>query len=300
MEFGQFCIMFKSIFEEGFARPDGGVRTIIKSLVDKYKEVGGELRYQRAVRRITSEAGKVTGVVLAGARGETKINRKKPLDMEAEGEVLSAPIVLSTAGLPETYRLADGIDVEIEPGNLTFVESIMVLDTDPKETLGIDKTIIFYNDSERFDYRASEDYLDLRSGVICCSNNYHHTEPLPEGLLRMTSIANWDKWNALGKPEPYHGTKMHWLERQKEKLLTMLPDFTPHIVAEDIFSPVTIHHFTSRIGGAIYGSPTKVRSGLTPVKGLFICGTDQGFLGIVGAMLSGISIANARVLLARH
>ena len=29
---------------------------------------------------------------------------------------------------------------------------------------------------------------------------------------------------------------------------------------------------------------------------LYLCGTDQGFLGIVGAMLSGISIANARVL----
>jgi phytoene dehydrogenase-like protein len=299
MEFGQFCIMFKSIFKEGFARPEGGVRTIIKALVAKYKALGGELRYQRGVKRILTQSGKVSGVVLHAAKGETKINKKATLDLEEEGEVLKAPKVLSTAGLPETYSLTDGLDgSEIEPGRLTFIESIMCLNVEPRE-LGIDKTIIFYNDSERFDYSASSDYADVRSGVICCTNNYEHETPLSEGLLRVTSIANYEKWNALEKPEPYAETKGIWLERQKEKLLTMLPEFRPHIVAEDIFTPTTIYHFTARMRGAIYGSTTKVRSGLTPIDGLFICGTDQGFLGIIGAMLSGISIANARVLMAR-
>ena len=37
---------------------------------------------------------------------------------------------------------------------------------------------------------------------------------------------------------------------------------------------------------------------LTEFKRLYIAGTDQGFLGIVGAMLSGISIANKHVLMA--
>jgi len=36
--------------------------------------------------------------------------------------------------------------------------------------------------------------------------------------------------------------------------------------------------------------------GTTYLENLFICGTDQGFLGIVGAMLSGISMANLHVL----
>jgi hypothetical protein len=29
---------------------------------------------------------------------------------------------------------------------------------------------------------------------------------------------------------------------------------------------------------------------------LFLCGTDQGYLGIIGAMLSGITVANLHVL----
>jgi hypothetical protein len=32
------------------------------------------------------------------------------------------------------------------------------------------------------------------------------------------------------------------------------------------------------------------------VENLYLCGTDQGFLGIVGSMLSGITIANRYLL----
>ena len=59
-----------------------------------------------------------------------------------------------------------------------------------------------------------------------------------------------------------------------------------------MFTPTTVHKFTGRIGGAVYGSPKKNKTGKTHLENLFLCGTDQGFLGIVGAMLSGITIAN--------
>jgi phytoene dehydrogenase-like protein len=55
--------------------------------------------------------------------------------------------------------------------------------------------------------------------------------------------------------------------------------------------------YTGHIKGAVYGSTQKVRDGRTAIKNLFICGTDQGFLGIVGAMLSGISMANLHCLM---
>ena len=41
MDFGQFCIMFRSIFMEGLARPLAGVRLILKNLVRRYRELGG-------------------------------------------------------------------------------------------------------------------------------------------------------------------------------------------------------------------------------------------------------------------
>ena len=67
-------------------------------------------------------------------------------------------------------------------------------------------------------------------------------------------------------------------------------------VTTDMFTPRTITKFTGHLGGAIYGAPAKNRQGRTPLANLYLCGTDQGFLGIVGAMLSGISMANFHIL----
>ena len=66
--------------------------------------------------------------------------------------------------------------------------------------------------------------------------------------------------------------------------------------ARDMFTPLTIARYTGHLGGAVYGSPDKARRGQTPVENLFLCGSDQGFLGIVGSMLSGISMVNLHCL----
>ena len=44
MEFGQFVIMFKALFLEGFARPFEGVRVVLRVLLEKYRAAGGERR----------------------------------------------------------------------------------------------------------------------------------------------------------------------------------------------------------------------------------------------------------------
>ena len=46
----------------------------------------------------------------------------------------------------------------------------------------------------------------------------------------------------------------------------------------------------------MYGAPQKQWSGTTHLENVFLCGTDQGYLGIVGSMLSGIGMANQHVL----
>ncbi len=61
MDFGQFCIMFRGIFMEGLARPLAGVRLILKKLVRRYRELGGELRLRSGVDRIHIENDRVAG-----------------------------------------------------------------------------------------------------------------------------------------------------------------------------------------------------------------------------------------------
>jgi hypothetical protein len=54
----------------------------------------------------------------------------------------------------------------------------------------------------------------------------------------------------------------------------------------------TIKRYTWHKEGHVYGSTDKSRNGKTKYDNLYVIGTDQGFLGIVGSMLSGISMAN--------
>lgn len=278
MDFDQFVIMFKSIFMEGFARPETGVRQIINVLLKKYKECGGELRLKTGVKHINSRNGKVKSVTLEN------------------GDELETKKILSSTGFVETMRLTgekiQHADARI--GNLSFVEMIYVLDREPAE-LGIDKTIIFYNDSEKFTYQKPDDLVDISSGVICCPNNFCFDSLLKEGMIRATHIANFDLWDNLS-PDEYQSQKKMWQKKSLDKICGIIPDFTSSLIFSDMFTPKTIKRFTGHLNGAVYGSPCKIKDGKTPVENLFICGTDQGFMGIVGAMLSGISMANLHVL----
>jgi phytoene dehydrogenase-like protein len=79
-------------------------------------------------------------------------------------------------------------------------------------------------------------------------------------------------------------------------LITTSEELAAATITTDMFTPRTITKFTGHIGGAIYGAPVKHRQGRTPLENVYLCGTDQGFLGIIGAMLSGISMANFHIL----
>ena len=279
MEFGQFVIMFKSIFCEGFARPQAGVRQILDVLVKKYKDCGGELKIKCAVTSLRCAYGKVESVLLEN------------------GEVTTADKILSSVGYVETMKLLTDYDFSkfnCQVGQLSFIEFILCLNKEPAE-MGHNTTIVFYNNSDRFHYRKPDELVDVSSGVICCPNNFQFDNPLPKGMLRITNLANFDLWNSLDEKE-YKAQKATWLEATLKEVVKFVPDFRASIIFTDIFTPKTIHRFTGHINGAVYGTPNKIKTGRTHLDNLFICGTDQGFLGIVGAMLSGISMANLHVL----
>lgn len=279
MEFGQFCVMFRSIFLEGFARPFDGVRHILFKLVKRFKSLGGEIRLNAGVKRfVHNERDEVDHIELEN------------------GEEIRAKNYLSSAGWPETMNLC-GMGEKVsdkEIGKLGFVETISVLDKSPKK-MGHDKTIVFFNDSERFSYRNPDSLVDLRSGVICAPSNFAYNKPFEENMIRITALANYDLWRKLS-PEEYRRQKLLQYEKTLESAARFVPEFRSSVIDVDMFTPLTIRRFTGRERGAIYGAAEKRYDGLTPLRNLFICGADQGMVGIVGAMVSGLVVANTRVL----
>jgi phytoene dehydrogenase-like protein len=283
MDLGQFAIMFRALYLEGFARPQEGVRVIMRVLLDKFREAGGERRMKCGVKSIVVREGRASALVLDS------------------GEEIIAEQVLSSIGVGETNALMGA------PGpkqrTLGFVETISVLDGPPSGIGWGDDTIVFFNDSERFRYRDPAGQVDVRSGIICFPNNFDYGEGkgLAEGFFRVTCLANFDSWSGL--PEAtYRADKLRWFDAIQASALRFLPPLNPpdtlprRTVATDMFTPTTVVKYTGHFRGAIYGSPAKQASGCTRLSNLFLCGTDQGMLGIVGSMLSGISMANRHFL----
>jgi len=286
MEFGQFVIMFKALFLEGFARPLEGVRVIIRVLLEKFRQAGGERRMKCGVSKIIELAGRAAALLLD------------------DGSEITADHVISSAGFPETMRMCEPThtaEAEANTGALSFVETITIFRQAPATWGWGDDTIIFFNDSDSFEYARARGQVDLRSGVICLPNNFDYAgAELPEGVFRVTCLADYAAWAHLPE-ETYQADKARWdaeIQRSARRFLPAVDEavLRAELVTTDTFTPRTVRKFTGHLNGAIYGAPRKVRDGRTHLENLYLCGTDQGFLGIIGAMLSGISMANYHIL----
>ena len=281
MDFAQFVIMFKSLYFEGFSRPEGGVRTIISLLIKKFEEAGGEIRYRSAVNSIlTNASGQAIGV-------------------DVGGEILYAPVILSSIGFPETVKITPALESLSSPrvGAMTFLESIFIFDKKIPLTQN-DATIVFYNNAKTYNYRPASHFFDASSAVVCFPDNYESHKSQGEGTVRVTYMANYSQWRELSR-EDYDQKKEEVGESALNLVRNLAPGFDGKVLFKDIFSPLTIERYTWHLNGTVYGSIDKTRDGSTKVPGLFIIGTDQGFLGIVGSILSGISMANLHGLMGK-
>jgi phytoene dehydrogenase-like protein len=280
LDFRQFTIMFRSIYQEGFFRPRGSIKNLLDLMVDRLEGYGGTLRLQAGVRKIHTRSGKAVGVELES------------------GEVIDCNYVVSTIGADETRRVLEGAVSTNRVRRLGFTESIFQVKAESRKSLPDDRTCVFFNTRSRFRYEIPEHPVDYTSGVISLPFNF---DGLPEDdddiEVRTTNLANYRMWKDRSTdPETYRELKADCAQKSCIQAENIVGRFTDHIVYRDTFTPLTIKRFTSKFDGAIYGSPDKIRDGRIGYDNVILAGTDQGFLGIVGAMLSGVSMVNQHIL----
>ncbi len=290
MDLSQFAILFRSILQEGFFRPQGTIKDFLDLLLQQYLNFGGEIKFSSGVKEILTEDNRVSGV------------------RTDAGEIIGCDFLISTAGLPETKRLftAPGQDAAFSAlgeekiaGRLSFLESIYFFNSSARQHLPRDRSIIFYNLSEKFSYRRPDDAVDLDSGVICFPDNFAGGQKDDIFQMRVTHLANYDRWfQAYNDADKslYPTLKASWTDRSKDVVSKIVGNCRENIVYEDSFTPVTVERYTSRVQGAVYGSPVKIKDGRTNFENLYIAGTDQGYLGIVGSLLSGVTMVNQHIL----
>jgi phytoene dehydrogenase-like protein len=279
MDLGQFVIMFRAIFQEGMFRPGGSIKDLLDLLENHYKGYGGKIQTKACVQRIVTEGKKVLGVELTN------------------GEEIRCDYMLSTAGSEETFSLL-GVSSNMEKlPRLGFVETIFEIPPTSDLKHAADNTIIFFNTADTFNYSCPKDIVDFRSGVICMSQNFQNLPSLSYKEIRTTHLASYKQWKTLcADRSAYDSAKDDTARSSLAVAEKILGNFAKNIVYRDTFTPLTIERFTAKKEGAIYGNPSKIKDGDIGYDNLFLAGTDQGFLGIVGAMLSGVSIVNQHIL----
>lgn len=280
MDFGQFVIMFRSIFLEGFFRPAGTIKDLLDLLQSQLLRLGGRIRTKSAVAKILTRDKKIVGVQLT------------------DGETIACDYLLSTIGYLETLGLLDTPPPGVQESTprLSFFETIFQI-SPLAPPIKEKTTILFFNQGAKFQYRAPVENVDLSSGVICFPNHFENLPERPQHEIRTTHLANYLAWKKLAEqPQQYQEEKHVVACRSKEAVANLIGSFPGNIVYENTFTPVTIERYTAKLGGAIYGSPDKRLDGRIGYENLFLAGTDQGFLGIVGSMLSGVSIVNQHIL----
>ncbi len=277
--FPRFSVLFQSIFCEGLMRPKFGMGPFLKTLTERFQQDNGELVLGNGISRIHVRDNRIIEVE------------------DDKGESHQAGIYISCAGACETKALCSPVSNPgwhpLTAGEISFIEAIFQLDRHAA-ALGIHDCIRFCNNENHFHFQPPQgDFPSLfPSYLITAPGNYQSCQNNPDAhCIRFSTLASPDFWlNADSKT--YTKTK----SRIKEDILHFLenrhPGFQNAVQSVDIFTPKTIHRFTGKINGAIYGTPQKYVASKTDLQNLLLAGTDQGLLGIVGSLLSGSIAAN--------
>ena len=286
MDWLLFCVLWKCIFETGLGYPAAGMRPLWEMLAARIVDDGGVIRMSSPVERLKTKNGRVTAAVLES------------------GEEIEGGLFFSSAGAPETECLLSGeAESTVPPGTITTLEGISLLDGEAPRA-GLDDSVVFFSFHDRLRFGCPPDELiDASGGVLCAPGNFVPAAGPDENIVKIAQLAGFPAWDALC-PEDYGAAKQRIAGVLKDSLarLGVFPEKARNHgdgrfgVFDDIFTPITIFRYTGHVDGAIYGSPVKSRTGKTALPNLFLMGADQGFHGIVGAMLSGVAMVNLHLL----
>lgn len=286
MPFSAFAMLFKSIFVEGFARPQDGMRPVIELLTERLQEAGAELHFGCGITKINLEnSGKFQSI------------------LDNSGQLFPADYCLSTIGAVETHRLLGDVTnvppplSEARSGGIQFVEALFELD-EPAATYGLTDCMQFIGLERDFAFRAMSANAPADCLLVCVPDNYIGVSPTR--MLRLSApVASLGPLHSdLARDAMEPGVKSILAQMLLAQLGSYYPRLAGHAKFLDLYTPHTFQRFTGHANGAIYGSPDKFADGATGVPHLELAGTDQGLLGIVGALLSGVLAAN-RLLASR-
>ena len=280
--------------------PDGGAEKIAAHIEETIEEYGGKILINREVKEILIEDNKAVGVRVTNLSSPEEENRK-----------YYAPKIISSAGAQNTYLklLPSNLNLDIQKKLTNFYTGYSALDIyiglkDSPETLGIKGENYWIIDGYDLDLFEKK-HLDILNGKPCfCFLSFPSLKSGKAGgytadivtIFPFKSFKKIEETYWKERPNDYYNLK----ERLTKSLLDLveknIPGFKDLVVYSEMSTPLTFKHFTSKVNGTFYGLPAvperfklseiKVK---TPIKNLYLTGTDILTNGITPALYSGMA-----------
>ncbi|MBW2276370.1 MAG: FAD-dependent oxidoreductase [Deltaproteobacteria bacterium] len=285
------CV-FCSSFIEGSYEVEGGGTALVRAMVERLREFGGECLTRTKVSRILTRDGAATGVELSS------------------GEVVAAKVVVSNANPYQTFfelLPKDAVSrvyryrLEQMESSLSAYSMYLGLDC-PPEKIGVPPDNYFKNHAADCDdgYRRALDGDIERTDWSATRCDHPGQVMFPEGagVLSIAELAPTGDWLELDDAA-YIARKAEVQQRLLSKYEGRFPGLEDHIAVMEFATPRTMQRFTLNHDGAIYGlAQTVEQSGRkrlrsrSPLSKLFLTGawTWSGG-GYEGAIMTGMQTA---------
>ena len=280
---------------EGAFYPVGGSSQFARTLAPIIERAGGHLAHSVEVASVLLEEGGAVGVRLSS------------------GVVIRAPLIISDAGLANTYGrlLPKSSEFASAPPSSAYLCLYLGFKHTDAE-LGLTGTNLWVYPNERHDEnveRFAEDpnapfpmlYFSFPSAKDPDFQRRHPGRATVDviTMARWEWFARWEgtQWQKRGAE--YEALKSSFKQRMLDAVYRRLPQLKGKVDHAELSTPLTTAHFAGHPRGEIYGldaSPARMAmpvSARTRVPGLFLTGADLATCGVGGAAYGGVLCAGA-------
>ena len=286
----------------GASYPVGGAARIAETIAPVIRAAGGEVLSNAEVAEIGVEGSRAVGVRMA-----------------ADGAVLSAPLIVSDAGIATTFGRLLPTPVAVRHGlraalgalpPSTAHASLYVGLRGTARELGLERANLWIYPDERHEHTMAATAEPAAAPVAYISfpsakdPDFERRCPGRSTievltLLPWSRFAQWQdtRWHKRG--DVYDAAKQALADRLLEILYTHVPQARGAVELAELSTPLSTRHFAAHPQGEIYGiahTPARFRHPLlrpaTPVRGLFLTGADVATCGVGGALMGGALCAS--------
>jgi all-trans-retinol 13,14-reductase len=288
----------------GAGYPVGGSSRIAQTILPLIERAGGEVVTNAEVAEIIVDDGRAVGVKLF------------------DGHQLRAPVVISDAGVINTFEQLVSSDIAKEIGYAAKARrvgasiahlSLYIGLKGTTEELQLEKTNLWvYQDHDHEkNFERFEQDLNAPFPVVYMSfpsakdPDFDRRYPGHSTIEAITlgsydQFKRWENTSWKKRGAEYDELKASLSERLLDTVYKYAPATRGRVEIAELSTPLTTKNFAAHPEGAIYGlthTPERYQQRWlrprTPIRGLYLAGADVVGAGLMGAMMGGLSCSSA-------